>query len=117
VAYWRIRFRDGNHGPDLWSECRGQHVAAITYAGIEEVDLSHYSRENRPPGWAQLQGSASASMRRFAWEILGGDALYVADSGTGQIVGMGHARATIEELAYRFDPGSRIVSRGQRWRH
>lgn len=56
-------------------------------------------------------------MGHFAWDILGGDALYVADPVSGQIVGMEHARATIGDPAYRFDAGSPIISRGQRWCH
>lgn len=105
-------------GEDLWPLCRANKVAAITYQSIRNVDLSEYSRANYPPEWAEVGSGGKGSMGKFAWEISGGDTIYVADSATKQIVGMGYVSAPIGERAYRFRKDSPIVPRhGDRWRH
>src|SRR5579859_1834980 len=119
MTCWRMKLRDGSHGTDMWPLCRKESVAAITYNGIENVDLSLYSRKIRPPGWDQVKGSAAkGSLSIFAWNIQGGDVIYVADSVRQEITAMGYARAPIGHLAYRFDAEAPIVdSHGVRWRH
>jgi hypothetical protein len=119
MAYWRMKLRAGSHGPDMWPLCKEYCVAAITYNPIEGVDLEPYSRKNRPPGWEQIKGAAAkGSLSFFAWDIRGGDAIYVADSVGKKIVGMGYAKAPIGELAYYFDAVSPIVDlEGDSWRH
>jgi hypothetical protein len=112
-----MKLRAGTFGPDMWPKCNKHGVAAITYTGIENTDLGPYSRENHPPGWQHLRGSAPGSMGYFAWNIKGGDAIYVADSIKHQIVGMGFAKAAIGELAYRFDANSPIIEGTERWCH
>lgn len=119
MAYWRIKLRNGTYGQDMWDQCRREHVAAITYTGIQNVDLRLYSISKHPPEW-DLIGSAGAkgSITHFAWEIRGGDTIYVGDSGSHQIVGMGYTNADIGELAYRFDAHSRISPLdGHPWCH
>src|SRR5947209_20549314 len=94
----------------MWSPCRNAGLAAITYPGITWVDLRLYSKQKRPPEWNQIGSPAGkGSIAHFAWEIRGGDAIYIGDSATHQIVGMGYATAKIGELAYRFDAHSPIV--------
>ena len=119
MTYWRMKLRAGSHGPDMWPLCKKHCVAAITYNAIQNMDLGSYSGKNRPPGWQQIKGSAAkGSLNFFAWHIHGGDAIYVADSVSKKIVGVGFAQAPIGELAYRFDAVSPIVdSDGDRWRH
>ena len=57
-------------------------------------------------------------MGHFAWDIRGGDTIYVADAASGQIVGVGHATAAIGQPAYRFDANSPIAPPGgEMWRH
>lgn len=102
----------------MWGKCRAERVVAITYDGIRNVDLRLYSRENPPPGWNQLRGSAIGSMAHFAWDIRGGDAIYVGDSDSHQMVGMGYATAHIGDVAYRFEAGSPITpAGGEPWFH
>jgi hypothetical protein len=118
MDYWRMKLRAGHHGPDMWQSCRDHGVAAITYHGVRNVDLSLYSRTNHPPGWDQVEGSAKGSLGLFAWDIRGGDVIYVASSLERQIVGLGYVQAAIGEVAYRFDRHSPIVaSDGERWPH
>jgi len=120
MAYWRMRLRNGfanQGGDDMWPACKKELVSAITYNGISEVDLRPYSRGNPPPGWNQVAGG-KGSLSHFAWDIRGGDAIYVADSVSHQIVGMGYVRAAIGELAYRFDANSPIAPpNGPAWCH
>jgi hypothetical protein len=103
----------------MWPPCREQRVAAITYNGIENVDLSPYSRRVHPSGWNKIKGpAAKGSLSFFAWDVRGGDVIYVADSVGKEIIAMGYARAPIGRLAYRFDAASPIVdSHGMRWCH
>src|SRR5947209_4328901 len=119
MTYWRMKLRDGTHGEDMWGPCRNAGLAAITYPGITWVDLRLYSKQKRPPEWNQIGSPAGkGSIAHFAWEIRGGDAIYIGDSATHQIVGMGYATAKIGELAYRFDAHSPIVPlRGDPWCH
>jgi hypothetical protein len=119
MAYWRMKLRAGSHGPDMWGSCKRESVAAITYSGIAKVDLSRYSRENRPPGWDQIRGAAAkGSLSHFAWDIRGGEVIYVADSIGKEIVGMGFAKAPTGTLGYRFDGKSPILDPdGDRWCH
>ncbi len=112
MANWRMKLRNGTHGEHMWDACRKACIAAITYRGIHNVDLRPYSTRKRPPGWDQIGSpGAKGSITCFAWEIRGGDAIYVGDSVSHQIVGMGFAKATIGKLAYRFDAQSPIVPR------
>ena len=88
MAYWRMKLRAVTHGQDMWPLCKEKGVAAISYDGVEKIDLATYTRKNHPPGW-NLKGAAPGSMGSFAWEIRGGDVIYVADSVSQEIVGMG----------------------------
>jgi|SRR5271157_214477 len=120
MVYWRMKLRAGSHGPDMWGSCKDHLVAAITYSGVENVDLASYSRKRLPPGWNQIRGGGAAkgSLSFFAWDIRGGDWIYVADSLSKKIVGKGYPRVPIGQLAYRFDARSPIMeSNGQRWCH
>jgi len=120
MAYWRMRLRDGfgsRGGENMWPQCREHLVAAITYNGVQETDLSAFSRGHHPPNWDQVRGG-KGSLSHFAWDIRGGDTIYIADSMSHQIVGMGYARAKLGEVAYRFDEQSPIEpAGGPRWCH
>lgn len=114
-----MKLRNGSHGEDMWNVCRHERVAAITYPGIHNVDFRPYSRGNHPPGWDQIGSpGAKGSIALFAWDIRGGDSIYVGDSASHKIVGMGYATTTIGELAYRFDAHSPISPDGEEpWCH
>jgi len=119
MAYWRMKLRAGTHGQDMWPACEKHLVAAITYNGVQNVDLAAYSRKRHPSGWDQIRGGAAkGSLSFFAWDMRGGDLVYIADALRKEIVGMGYAQAPIGQLAYHFDAGSPIVdSNGERWCH
>jgi hypothetical protein len=117
MAYWRMRIRAGKGGEDLWPLCEKNGVAAITYDGIHNVNLAFYSDKKRPPGWNEIGGGgAKPSLSRFAWQIRGGDTVFVASN--GKIVGMGHPHAESGKIAYKFSLRSPIItSTGEVWHH
>jgi hypothetical protein len=119
MAYWRMRIRAGAGGEDLWPFCKKSNLAAITYNGVHDVDLTPYSINHKPPGWADIEsGPAKKSLSRFAWEIKGGDTIFVAHAASQHIVGLGHPRVPVGKLAYRFDPNSPVVTKeGSVWHH
>jgi hypothetical protein len=114
-----MKLRAGSHGQDMWPLCEKHSVAALTYDGIQNIDLARYSRKHRPPGWNQIKGGAAkGSVSYFAWSIRGGDWIFVADALGHKIVGKGFAKATKGHLAYHFDGGSPIIDHtGERWQH
>lgn len=116
---WRMRLRDGfakNGGEDMWPLCQKHGVAAITYSAIYEVDISPFSRRNPPPQWGEVDNKIS--MSHFAWDIVGGDKIFVADSRIQQIVGAGYVNASLGSIAYRFDLHSPIRPKNSpKWCH
>ncbi len=117
MAIWRMKLRAGTRGDDMWPLCKEKKVAAITYNGIRNIDLRPYSRENHPPGWDQV-GGGKGSVSHFAWDIRGGDTIFVGDSETHELVGMGYVKALSGEPAYRFDPNSQVIApSGETWCH
>lgn len=112
MKIWRMSFRCGNQGYEMWPHCRELGVAAITYAPLHHIDLTLY-----PPGepqdlWAKLTSSQKASLRRVAYEMREGDIIYVKQG--PRIVGRG-----IVKGPYRFDHEYRLRSRatGNPWSH
>lgn len=120
MKFWRMRLRCGfakDGGEDMWPVCRDHRVAAITYEGVADVDLRHYSQRNPPPGWSSV-GGGKGSLSHFAYNVRGGDKMFVADSESHRIVGMGYVSAPLNSSAYRFDPESPIWPKNApRWCH
>lgn len=69
---WRMKLRAGNHGDDMFPQCRERGIAAITYQAIFNTDLTRHTKRDLDPG---VQGAARSSVFRFAWEIRGGDGI------------------------------------------
>jgi hypothetical protein len=120
MATWRMAMRRGYRGEDMFRhKCRELHLAAITYEPIQQIDLSRFSREDAPPGWDKLASSQKGSISKFAWEIRGGDKLYVRDSDEPNLlVAFGHILGKDGKLAYFYDEDSPIKTEsGDVWRH
>jgi len=47
MAAWRMAFRCGFNGFEMWDECLEHKVAIIEYSPFDDVDLSKYERGNR----------------------------------------------------------------------
>lgn len=108
---WRMSLRAGNKGDEMWPICRHLGVAAIQYNSLDDIDLSQYKADEPKPGWAQLEPSQKASIRRFVYEMQKGDIIYVKEGpmivGKGVIIG-----------DYKFDKKNRIKEpSGAYWQH
>jgi|GEM_PF-1756594 len=115
-----MAMREGYRGEDLFREkCFNNGVAAITYDPIHRTDLSRYSPEKRPPRWNELASSQKGSISKFAWQICGGDTLYVRDSAQPNLlIGYGRVLGHEGELAYIYREKSPIrTESGNVWRH
>ena len=111
-----MSFRVGNHGHEMWPECVRLGVAAITYYPFERTDLSRY-REFEPRRlWKQLAVSQKVSLRRVAYEMQGGDTIYVKQG--PKIVGKGIIQGAPNQRAYQFDSRFQIIDpNGVPWAH
>jgi hypothetical protein len=118
MKYWQMAMRDGSRGHDMFDRCRLRDIAAITYENLRDVDLTPYSREDRPPQWFPQKGFSPGSMANFAFEIKGGDVIFVKDSLERGIVGCGVVRGDKGARAYRFEESHPVLTdSGYPWRH
>lgn len=120
MATWRMAMREGYRGEDMFKEkCFDNGVAAITYTPIRRTDLSRYGPKKKPPRWNQLAASQKGSMSKFAWQICGGDTLYVRDSAQPNLlIGCGLVLGNEGGLAYVYKDNSPIrTDGGEVWRH
>jgi hypothetical protein len=117
MTVYRMAFRIGSQGYDLWPKCRRHGLAAIGYWPFWDIDLSaiDLSERTRIPGhllelWDELSSSQKASLRRVVCDFTDGDVIYVKSGkrivGKGRVVG-----------AYRFDPESPIAAQDSVWPH
>lgn len=91
MNHWRMSFREGNGGYEMWPHCFKHGVAAISYEEIDDLDLSKYAYGDPPEKWGQLYSSQKASIRRVAYEMRKGDFIYVKQGpfivGRGKVLG------------------------------
>jgi 5-methylcytosine-specific restriction endonuclease McrA len=111
MTTWRMSFRDGNQGYEMWPHCLALGVAAITYPPLLKIDLSLHPKEEPKELWALLESSQKASLRRLVYEMRRGDVIYVKQG--PKIVGKG-----IVDGPYRFDATFNLVTPdGEPWAH
>jgi predicted HNH restriction endonuclease len=77
MTIWRMSFREGNQGPEMWPGCSRLGIAAITYLPLLKTDLSKHSYGEPKKLWDQLKPAQKASLRRVAYEMKAGDIIYV----------------------------------------
>lgn len=102
MRIWRMSFRCGNQGYEMWPHCYDLGIAAITYYPLAKTNLSKYSEGEPKKLWAQLAPAQKASLRRVAYEMRKGDRIYVKQG--PRIVGRG-----IVKGSYKFDSKFRLV--------
>lgn len=116
MTFWRMAFRQGNKGPSLWQECQRYRVAAITYYVVGDADLTTLPVGEPDKLWAELFPAQKVSLKRLAYEMQGGDVIYVKDG--PRIIGRGMVRGRRGARAYKFDRSRRITDlNGRAWRH
>lgn len=77
MATWRMSFRAGNQGQEMWPYCLKWKVAAITYLPLDRTDLSALPKGEPEALWAALHPTQKASLRSVAYEMNAGDTIYV----------------------------------------
>jgi len=118
MKIWRMSFRCGTGGHEMWPYCLKYGVAAITYFPIADIDLSKYMEKEPKKLWKRLSvtkklsPSQKYSLWRVAREMKKDDIIYVKQGST--IVGKG-----IVQGPYQFDTENRIMcpEGGGVWRH
>jgi hypothetical protein len=117
MTAWRMAFRDGTNGPEMWPHCQRLGVAAIEYGPVDDIDFSPYTAEEQfPPvvktAWSQLKSLPRRNLRHFLWEMMEKDIIYVKQG--PMIVAKG-----VVAGPYQFDKNGRIrgPSDGAFWQH
>ena len=111
MAAWRIAFRMGANGDEMWQQCWQLGVAAITYAPLAEVDLSQHGYQEPKELWDKLRSAQKSSLSAVAYEMKAGDIIYVKQG--PKIVRKGEVLGP-----YQFDSEFRIVDgNGLPWAH
>jgi hypothetical protein len=111
MTAWRMAFRVGKNGDELWPHCHRLGVAVIEYSPVDNIDLSRYSEGEPRSAWSQLAAPQQTSLKRLVYEMEVGDIVYVKQG--PMIVGKG-----VVAGPYQFDKKNRIQDRsGTPWQH
>lgn len=108
---WRMAFRVGKNGHEMWPDCHRGDIAIIEYGPLRDIDLCAYPQGEPKAAWSRLAPSQQASLKRFVYEMTEGDVIYVKEG--ARIVGKG-----IVCGPYKFDHRNRVRSPdGAAWQH
>ena len=114
---WRMKLRAGSGGEDMWPACEKNRIASFTHPAIYNTDLTNLKKDDVP---GAVKGPARSSIWLFAWEIKGGDEIYVGDSKSHEITAKGIVAGKPGKRAYRYNHGNAIAppnSPTTLWRH
>lgn len=111
MTVWRMAFRVGNQGFDMFPYCLKYGVAAITYDPLAYTDLSKYPRGEPKGLWDQLEATQKASLGRLAYEMKRGDIIYVKHGGEIICKGVVRGRYSFDKIGRIIEPG------GVPWSH
>jgi hypothetical protein len=107
---WRMAFRDGNKGFEMWPQCLANGVASIAYGDLN-FDLSQYPEGEPKKYWSKLSPAQRYSLKTFVWRIKRRHTIYVKQG--PNIVGKGRVLKP-----YVFDRNSPVKGEhGDRWPH
>jgi predicted HNH restriction endonuclease len=116
LKYWRMSFRWGNQGRELWPYCFKQGVAAIGYyIGDESIvtDCSKITEEEYDQIWREkgvYSPSAQGSLKKLAYNMKKDDVIYAKEG--SYIVGKGR----IKRRGYQYKPNVLNIE-GILWEH
>jgi hypothetical protein len=117
---WRMKLRAGEAakgGENMWPACRERGIASFTHSPIYNTDLTNLNKTEVDQA---VRGTARPSIFQFAWEIKGGDVIYVGDAEIHEIVGRGTVVGELGKRAYRYNAGKAMAppsSPNTPWRH
>lgn len=107
---WRMAFRNGKGGEELWPQCKKHGLAVIAYPDMD-FDLSERTPEADPKMWAKLYSPQKYSLKAFAYDVKEKHQVYVKEG--PKIVGHGVVTGT-----YRYDSGCPVKDTdGGLWPH
>jgi hypothetical protein len=116
MTTWRMSFRVGNQGHEMWPECLRLGIAAIHYRCLDRTDLSRHPAGEPKELWNKLKPTQRASLRRLAYEMKGGDVIYVKQG--PKIIDRGIVKGPRDQRAYQFDSTFRLIDpSGNPWAH
>ena len=112
MTVWRMSFREGNEGAEMWPECYDRGVAAISYWPMDGVDLRDYPEGEPREYWCKLEQGQNGSLRKVVYKMNPGDTIYVKQG--RQIVGRGTVTSR-----YFFDEDCDMLAEGSGlpWAH
>ncbi len=91
MTTWRMAFRQGNRGYELWPMCYQYGVAAISYGDIDKINLSRFPYGEPAHLWQNLSATQKSSLKHVAYEMAKGDVIYVKQGplivGKGKVIG------------------------------
>jgi hypothetical protein len=114
---WRMKLRAGSHGEDMWPACRKRGVAVITHPPIYNTDLTKLNKSDLDAG---VKTAARSSIWLFAWDMQGGDIIFIGDSVSKSIIAKGYLTCKPGTRAYRYnshDPVREQENLHAPWRH
>ena len=113
---WRMALRVGNQGPSMWEECWKRGVVAITSHFLVRTNLLTYPAFEPRAKWHKLHPTQKSSLGHVAYDMKGGDAIYVREGKS--IIAQGKVKCRRGAAAYRFDSTFRLVDpNGTPWAH
>lgn len=107
-----MSFRCGTGGPELWSKCYDNGVAAMTYHPFIKTDLTGQTKDRYAKLWKQLKPTQNSSFNRFVYEMKVGDLIYAKNG--PMIVGCG---IITSEYTYAKNTGVVDPRNNTPWRH
>jgi hypothetical protein len=112
---WRMKLRAGHRGHDMFPACEKRGIASYTHKPIYNTSLTRLEKGDVDPA---VKGPARSSIWLFAWEIKGGDEIYVGDSKSHKIIAKGVVAGKLGKRAYHYNSGSALKEpSGVAWRH
>jgi len=113
MAAWRMAFRDGKQGGELWPDCKRLGVAAIQYGPADGIDFALHAEGEPKEVYRRLAPAQRDSLKRFVYRMSESesDVIYVKQG--PMIVGKG-----IVDGPYQFDHKNRLRGpKGAFWQH
>lgn len=91
--YWRMAFKEGSNGRNIWPECEKHGIAAVGYRRFAKYgDLSKYNEDEFDEICRKISAPVSirASLKKLVYRMKKGDTIYVKDGtfivGKGKII-------------------------------
>jgi len=112
-----MKLRAGDYGPDMLPSCQVRGIASMTHPPIYNTDLTHLAKKDVD---REVKTAARSSIWRFAWDIQGGDIVFIGDSVSKSIIAKGYVRSTPGTRAYYYNDHDPMTEPGNPaipWRH